>query len=68
MSVKDGNPRKNASWYSDPTAYEAIRNIDKEDERFYKLLHTLFYICEMAGFKIEGRVTFVDKETGRVWR
>lgn len=68
MSVKDGNPRKNASGYSDPTAYEAMRNVDREDEKFHKLLHTIFYICELAGFKIEGRITLVDKDTGRVWR
>lgn len=28
------NPRKNSEGYSDPTAFEALRNINKEDERF----------------------------------
>ena len=41
------NPRRNAEGYSDPTAYEALKNIDREeDERFHRLLHTLFYLCE----------------------
>lgn len=62
------NPRYNHEGYADPTAFEAMRNIDKENERFHKLLHTLFYMCELAGFKIEGRVVLVDKKTGRVWR
>jgi len=62
------NPRKNSEGYSDPTAYEALRNIDKEEERFHKLLRTLFYICELAGFEIEGRIVLVDKKSGRVWR
>ena len=59
---------KNAEEYSDPTAYEAIKNIDKEDKRFHKLLHTIFYICKVAGFKIEGRIVLVDKKTGRIWK
>lgn len=60
--------KKNAEGYSDPTAYQAMKNIDKEDERFHKLLHTLFYICEVAGFQIEGRIVLVDRKTGRIWR
>lgn len=62
------NPRYNNEGYADPTAFEAMRNMDKEDKRFHKLLHTLFYLCELAGFEIEGRVVLVDKKTGRVWR
>lgn len=33
------NPRRNAEGYPDPTAYEALKNIDREeDERFHRLL------------------------------
>ena len=66
MSVRD--LRKNAEGYSDPTAYEAMRNIEKEEERFHRLLHTIFYLCELAGFSIEGRIVLIDKSNGRVWR
>lgn len=62
------NPRCNAEGYSDPTAFEALRNINRDEERFHKLLHTLFYLCELAGFEIEGRIVLVDKKTGKVWR
>ena len=63
------NPRRNAEGYSDPTAYEAPKNIEREeDERFHKLLHTLFYLCELADFEIEGRIILVDRRNGRVWR
>ena len=49
------NPRRNAEGYSDPTAYEALKNIEREeDERFHRLLHT--------------RIILVDKRNGRVWR
>lgn len=60
--------RKNKEGYLDPTAYEAIRNIERGDERFKKLLHTIFYICDLAGFQIEGRIIFVDKKTGQIWK
>lgn len=62
------NPRKNHEGYSDPTAYEAIRNADADDDRFHRLLHTIFYLCELAGFEIEGRIVLVDKSNGKVWR
>jgi hypothetical protein len=65
---EDAELRKNASGYSDPTAYQAIKNIDREDENFHKLLHTIFNICDLAGFRIEGRIVFVDEVTGKVWR
>lgn len=67
--MNDRDLRKNAEGYSDPTAYEAIKNIEKEDDlRFHKLLRTIFYICNAAGFEIEGRIVLVDKKTGKIWR
>lgn len=59
---------KNSEGYTDLTAYQAIKNVDKEDEKFQKLLNAIFDICELAGFKIEGRITLVNKKTGRIWR
>ena len=66
--MNDRDLRKNASSCSDPTAYRAIKNIDREDENFHKLLHTIFNICELSGFRIEGRIILVDEVTGKVWR
>lgn len=60
--------KRNASGYVDPTAYEAIKNIDAETERFQKLLNTIFAICELAGFHIEERIVIKDKRTGKIWR
>lgn len=62
------NPRCNAERYSDPTAFEALRNLEREEERFHRLLYTLFYLCELADFEIEGRIVLIDKKTGRIWR
>ena len=66
--MKDRDLRKNASGCTDLTAYHAIKNIDREDYNFHKLLHTIFNICELSGFRIEGRIVFVDEVTGKVWR
>lgn len=71
---REDDPRRNGEGYLDLTAYEAIRNIERsvpseeEDLRFHKLLHTIFYLCELAGFQIEGRIVLKDKQTGRVWK
>lgn len=59
---------KNSEGYKDLTAYQAIKNIDKEEEKFQKLLNVIFDICDLAGFKIEGRIVLVNKKTGRIWR
>ncbi len=60
--------RKNAEGYSDPTAYEALRNIEQEEDRFHKLLDTIFTLCELSDFHIEERIVIKDKRTGRIWR
>ena len=64
--------RKNAEGYSDPTAYEAIRNVergaDADDDRFHKLLDTIFSLCELSGFHVEERIIIKDKKTGKIWR
>lgn len=67
MNLLTGH-NKNHEWYSDPTASEAIKNIEEEDDRFHKLLYAIFDICELANFEIEGRIVLVDKKTGKVWR
>ena len=61
--------RKNSEGNSDPTVYNALKNIEKDgDERFHKLLDAIFTICELSGFHIEERIIVKDKKTGRIWR
>lgn len=60
--------RKNGEGYSDPTAYQAIKNADKEDEQHKKLMHVIFYVCNLAGFKIESRIVLRHKKSGKVWK
>lgn len=65
MSGKD---RKNSEGYSDPTAYAALKNINRDEDRYRKLRKVILSICGMAGFEIRGPLVLMDKKTGKVWR
>lgn len=68
---RENDPRRNASGYLDLTAYEAIKRADAEadsEARLKKLLSTIFFICDLAGFHVEERIVLKDKKTGKVWR
>lgn len=60
--------RKNSEGYSDPTAYAAMRNIARDEDRFRKLRKVILNICDVAGFEIWGPIVLVDKKTGKIWR
>lgn len=57
---------RNGSGYFDPTPYTVIKK-DDEYRRFSNLLHTIWYICNLAGFRLENRLVLVDKKTGKIW-
>ena len=61
----------NASGCKDMTAFKALENVTREEKdrtRLDKLLATIFYICDVAGFHLGNRLVLKDEETGRVWR
>ena len=68
MSKENMELRKNSEGYSDPTAYQAIKNLNDEKDRFDKFIHTLFSFCELSGYHIEERIVVKDLKTGRIWR
>ena len=41
---------------------------DPETKKFFKLLYTIFNICELSGYEFQGRLSVKDKETGKEWR
>lgn len=64
---------RNEEGYADPTAYQAIKKVDRdmeleESDRFHNLLDAILYIVELADFDIEGRIVLKDRKTGRVWK
>lgn len=50
-----------------PKTEKNFKNLDRDSQRFYNLLHTLFNVCTLCGFRIEGRVKIRDLKTGKVW-
>ena len=58
----------NPSGAADPTRTEAEENILKDEKRIGDLVHVLRYVADGAGFEIMGRVTLIDKRTGRVYK
>lgn len=68
MSAKD---RRNAEGYSDPTAYAAMKNLNREEDRINKLRRAILNICEVAGFQKTDSVywftegTLMKMENGR---
>lgn len=64
----DKEIKYNKEGYPDLTAYKVLKKEQLEEERFKRLMATIFYICENAGFHIEERMVIKDKRTGRIWR
>jgi hypothetical protein len=66
------NPHFNASGCADPTAYEALKPIMKEDaELEYKvnfLIKVLKFIISQSDFELLNRIEVKDKRSGRVFR
>lgn len=63
---------KNQDGYKDPTAFQAIKQVIKEEETEEKQLATLVfilkYIINMAGFEPISRIELRSKKSGRVYR
>ena len=66
--MNDRDFRKNSEGYDDPTAYQAIMNADRDAMHCNKPIHTIKDMCDLEGFKVDGRITLIDQETGKVWR
>jgi len=62
----------NQSGCADPTAYEAISNIIKEEKELDKKVHNLISvlrsIIDWAGFELISRIEIRDKKTRKEFR
>ena len=59
---------RNNEGYHDPTPYYILKKEQLDEERFKRLMATIFYICENAGFHIEERIVIKDNRTGKIYR
>ena len=64
--------KKNSEGYADPTAYEAMRKILREENeqqrRVTALICELKHIIDAAGFDLIARIEIRDRRTGREYR
>lgn len=66
------NPYFNQSGCADPTAYEAMKPIIKEDaeseSKVNFTIKVLKYILNECGFDLLNRIEIKDRKSGRVFR
>ena len=72
LVVPVNKPWQNHEGYSDPTAYEGLKPVIREDVEREKRLNTLIfvlkYIIRLAGFELLNRIEIKDSKTGREYR
>lgn len=75
--VIENELRRNASGYPDPTAYEAIKNVEHDEElaaqmddaeRHRRFIGGILRFCELADYRLVEHIVVEDKRTGKIWR
>ena len=65
-------PWQNGEGYADPTAYEALKAVDRQEAEQQKkvnaLVGVLKYIINAAGFDLLARIELKDRQTGREYK
>ena len=65
-------PKRNSEGYYDPTAYEGVKSIVREenalDGRVSDLVRVLKFIIHSCGFELVSRIEIKDVKTGRVFK
>ena len=63
---------KNSEGYSDPTAYNAMTKVMREErERLRRVslaINIMKNVADLAGFDLLNRITLKDRKTGREYR
>lgn len=69
---KLNNPYYNNEGYPDPTAYNGLKRIIKEEsdteKKASELIKVLKFVIRLAGFELIERVKIKDTKTGREFR
>lgn len=66
------NPYLNSSGYPDPTAFEALKNVEAEnaplENKVSFLIKVLKFVIHESGFELVNRIELRDRSTGRYFR
>lgn len=63
--------RRNSEGYVDPTAYEALKAISRDEKVEKKaafLISIIKFITREAGFELVDRIVLKHKQSGRIFR
>jgi hypothetical protein len=60
--------KRNTEGYPDPTAYGALSKIEREEAHAKKMRSILGEVCEMSGYRIQGKLILMDKRTGYTYK
>lgn len=70
--------KKNQEGYQDLTPYDAIKNIavrvlrdesaQSEEEKIGAIVREVKNYCAKKGYKVRGRITLQNIESGKVWK
>lgn len=65
-------PWNNAEGYPDPTAYNGLKPVIREEDEQQKRVNTLIfvlkYIIRLAGFELLNRIEIRERKSGREFR
>ena len=71
----NGKPWLNNSGCPDPTAYEAMKNIQTEEKRLIQtdlnarlVITTIKNILDLSGFELVERIQIRHKKTGKIFK
>lgn len=72
----NGKPWLNNSGCPDPTAYAALKNVQREeriqneavDEAAHKVVSTIKNILDLSGFEMVGRIQIRHKKSGKIYK
>jgi len=70
--MQSGLMYRNSEGYSDPTAGQAMQNVQTEEKKARGLLRMIRTAAELmaegAGYELKGQVCLKDSRTGRMYR
>jgi hypothetical protein len=68
LDKRSGSTNNYENGLADKVAYKLHKEELVESDRYYNLLDHIMYMCELAGFEINGKLELKDLETGKIWR
>lgn len=60
-------PWENKSGCKDPTAYEAIENLEEEEKRVAQFIRSVKTLAKLSGFEIANYITVKVTKTGHTY-